>query len=72
MLQINLRAVGEHLTNQLSWVAAQLPVTRVCPIYLIEERCYSGVIYLLFRGWEAEEGAKVVSWEGGKGGGVVS
>ena len=28
---------GEHLTSQLSWVAAWLLVTRVFPVYLVEE-----------------------------------
>ena len=35
-----------------SWVAVQLPVTRVCPVCLVEERCYSEVIYLLLGGGE--------------------
>ena len=33
----NARAQGEHLTRQFSWTAAGLLVTRVCPVYLVDE-----------------------------------
>ena len=37
LLRLNLGAGGEHLTSQLSWIAAWLLVTRVCPVYLVDE-----------------------------------
>ena len=37
LLQLNPRARGEHLTHQLSWIAAWLLVTRVCPVYLVDQ-----------------------------------
>ena len=37
LLRLKPGAQGEHLTSQFSWVAAQLLVTRVCPVYLLEE-----------------------------------
>ena len=33
----NPGARGEHLTRQLTWVAARLLVTRVFPVYLVYE-----------------------------------
>ena len=36
MLRLNPGAWGELLTSQLSWVAAWLLVTRVCPVYLVK------------------------------------
>ena len=33
----NARAQREHLIRQLSWTAAGLLVTRVCPVYLVDE-----------------------------------
>ena len=67
LLRLNPGTQGEHLTSQLSWVAAWLLVARVCPVYLVEERCYFGVIYLLLGRSGAGKGRRVVSWEGGKG-----
>ena len=69
--QLNPGVRGEHLTWQLSWVAAWLLVIRVCRVYLVEERCYFGVIYLSLGGWWAGKGTKVVSCEGGKGRKIV-
>ena len=40
LLQLNPGARGELLNSQLSWVAAWLLVTSVCPVYLVKERCY--------------------------------
>ena len=37
LLRLNPRAQGEHLTSQLSWAAAWLLVTRVCPVFLVGE-----------------------------------
>ena len=59
LLQLNPKARGEHLSSQLSWVAAWLLVTRVCLVYLVEERCYFGVVYLLLRGGEGGKLGKV-------------
>ena len=66
LLWLNPRAQREHLTIQLSWVAAWLIVTRVCPVYLVKERCYFGGIYLSLRGRWAGKCGRIVSWEGGK------
>ena len=66
LLQLNPKARGEHLSSQLSWVAAWLLVTRVCPVYLVEERCYFGVVYLLLGAWWAGKSGRVVSWKVGK------
>ena len=66
LLWLNPGLRGEHLTSQLSWVAAWLLVTRVCPVYLVKERCYFGGIYLSLRGRWAGKGGRVLSWEGGK------
>lgn len=52
LLRLNPGVQGDDLTSQLPWVAVQLPVTRVCPVCLVEERCYSEVIYLLLGGGE--------------------
>ena len=60
LLRLNPGARGEHLTNQLSWVAARLLITRVCPVYLVKERCYR---------WEGGELGKVGeswAWKTGK------
>ena len=43
---LNLRVQGEHLISRFSWVAAWLLVTNVSHVYLVEEHCYFGVIYL--------------------------
>ena len=41
---LNLKAQkGEHFTSQLSCVAARLLVTRICPVYLIDELLMVGV-----------------------------
>ena len=45
LLQLNPGARGELLTSQLSWVAAWLLVTSVCPVYLVKERCYIRGVY---------------------------
>ena len=37
LLQLNHGAWGEDLTSQLSWVAAWLLVTGVCPVCLVDE-----------------------------------
>ena len=37
VFRLNLGERGEHFTRQLSWVAAWLLVTRVCPVYLVDE-----------------------------------
>ena len=59
LLRLNPGARGELLTSQLSWVAAWLLVTRVCPVYLVKERCYR---------WEGSELGKVEeSWAGKAG-----
>ena len=70
LLWLNLVVRGEHLTSsQLSWVAAWLLVTLVCPVYLVEESCYFGVIYLSLGWWWAgkvgkvQEGSEVASWK---------
>ena len=67
LLRLNPRAWGEDLTSQLSWVAAWLLVTRVCPVYLVKEGCYFGGVYLSLGGRWAGKGGGVVNWEGGKG-----
>ena len=36
-LRLNPKAWMEHLTSQLSWAAAWLLVTHVCPAYLVDE-----------------------------------
>ena len=36
-LRLNPRVRGEHVTSQLSWVAAQPFVTCVCSVYLVDE-----------------------------------
>ena len=35
--RLNPGVRGEHLTSQLSWVAAWLLVTHACPVYLVDE-----------------------------------
>ena len=67
LLQLNPEVRGELLTSQLSWVAAWLLDTRVCPVYLVKERCLFGVIYLLLGGWWAGKCRRVVRWQVGKG-----
>ena len=37
LLWLNPGARGEHLTGQLTWAAAWLLVTRICPVYLLDE-----------------------------------
>ena len=37
LLWLNPGVQGEHLTSQLPWVATLLLVTRVCPVYLVDE-----------------------------------
>ena len=71
-------AWGKRLSSQLSWVAAWLLVTRVRPVYLAKERCYSGGTYLSVKGrwswkrWESSELGRCrrcvsgVRWQGGK------
>ena len=50
LLQLNPGAWGEHLTNQLSWVAAWLLVTCfVCPIYLVHEESRRSMVSLIRR-----------------------
>ena len=66
LLQLNVGEQGEHLTSQVSWLAAWILFTLICPVYLVEEHCYFGVIYLSLGGWW------VVSWKSGKVGRVVS
>ena len=41
--------------------------TRVCPVYLVKERCCFAGIYFSLEGRSAVKGEKVMSWEGGKG-----
>ena len=38
LLRLNLEVRGEHLTSQLTRLAALLLVKHVCPVYLVEER----------------------------------
>ena len=45
LLRLNPGVRGELLTSQLSWVTAWLLVTRVCPVYLVEDRCYIRGVY---------------------------
>ena len=37
LLRLNPVVRGEHLISQLQWIAALLLVTRVCPVYLVDE-----------------------------------
>ena len=38
LLRLNLEVRGEHLTSQLSWIAAVwLLITRVCTVYIVDE-----------------------------------
>ena len=37
LLRLNIRAWGEHLSSPLSWIAAWLLVTRIWPVYLVDE-----------------------------------
>ena len=68
LLRLNPEVRGEHLTSQLSWVAAWLLVTPVCSSNLVKELSYiRGVYYSLGERWTGK-GERVVSWEGGKGG----
>ena len=67
LLWLNPKTGGEHLTCELSWVAAWLLVTRLYLLYLVKEHCHIGEIYLpLGRKW-AGKCRRVVGWEGGKG-----
>ena len=36
LIQMNPRVWGEHLTNQLSWIAVWLLVAHVCLVYLVD------------------------------------
>ena len=67
-LPLNPEAPGEQLTSQLSWLASWLLVTRNCPVYLVEKRCYFGVILELFW-WE--RCMSVVRWQDRKSGRIV-
>ena len=60
LLRLDPGAQGEHLTSQYSWVATWLLVTRVCLVYLMEERCYFRVIYWPLGGWWAGKGHGVI------------
>ena len=66
LLWLNPRVRREYLTRQLSWVAAWLLVTRVCPVYLVKEHCYFGDVYLSLGGRWVGKGRRAVSWEGEK------
>ena len=46
VFRLNLGERGEHFTRQLSWVAAWLLVTRVCPVYLVDELVLVVLIWL--------------------------
>ena len=61
------QSVRVDLTTHLSWMAAWLLVTHVCPVYLVKEPCYFGGMYLSLGGRWAGKGGRVFSWEGGKG-----
>ena len=67
LLRLNTGARGEHLTSQLSWVPDWLLVTRVCPVYLMKERCYIKGVYWSLGGRWAGKGGIVVSWGDEKG-----
>ena len=56
ILRQNPRARGEHSATQLVWLAAWLLVTYVCPVYLVEERCF---VEWSFSCWEGAELKKV-------------
>ena len=70
LLGLNSRAQEKHLTSQLSWVTAWLLVIRVFPVYLVEERCYFGMIYffvgkvVIWERWEKSEVPRPERWEG--------
>ena len=49
LLWLNTRVQGEHLTSLLSWAAAWLLVTYVCPVYLVDE------LVLMFYGFSSME-----------------
>ena len=57
---------ASHQPAFMSSCLTIIHATRVCLLYLVEERCYFGVIYLL-GGWCAGKGRRVVTWEGRKG-----
>ena len=44
--QLNPGARVEYLTSQLPWVADWLLVTRVCPVYLVEEIIFVFLVLL--------------------------
>ena len=67
LFRLNPGAWGEHLTSQLSWVAAWILVTCVCPVYLVKEGYYFGGVYLSLGEKWAGKGGRVVTWEGGNG-----
>ena len=49
LLWLNPWKQGEHLTSQLSQVAAWVLVTRVCPVYLVDELVL--VFLVLLKEW---------------------
>ena len=50
LLLLNSRARGWPLTSQLTWEAAWLLVTRICPVYLVDEfdPCVLCSVWLFF------------------------